>query len=159
MSVLASRINLLPTARTLATGVPFAPKIAFHLPPQPRAHGDRHKHGEGPRHDIPPVWAGRSNGIITVSNVNGELASSPVSDIPMRGGFTSVPGGRCTYLDFITFPSLMHLSPSYGDLFNAPPPHIVHRPRRARRYSRQRYAPPRNYRRPRFLRLQGVRLW
>jgi ubiquinol-cytochrome c reductase iron-sulfur subunit len=67
MSMAASRINLLPTARTLATGVPYAPKLNRSLPPQADSHG----HGPaGPRGDVPKAWAGVTTGNFSVSMIN-----------------------------------------------------------------------------------------
>ncbi|RSH93469.1 hypothetical protein EHS25_007825 [Saitozyma podzolica] len=59
-----SRINLLPTSRALASGVPFAPKLALSLPPQ----GDHH--AAGPRSDVVPKWAARATGSVNVSRVS-----------------------------------------------------------------------------------------
>ncbi|KAG7099550.1 hsp70 nucleotide exchange factor fes1 [Marasmius oreades] len=50
-------INLAPTVRTLASGVPAAPALNLHV----RASADDHGHGHGPsgpRLDTPPRWAG-----------------------------------------------------------------------------------------------------
>ena len=69
MSLSVSRVNLLPTARALASGAPMAGKINRNLPP---AH-DAHAHGVGPRTDVPPSWATSANGRIASTNVNGEL--------------------------------------------------------------------------------------
>jgi len=69
MSMTASRINLLPTARTLATGVPFAPKLNRSLPPAKNDYD--HGHSGGPRGDIPKPWAGYANQRVQVSMING----------------------------------------------------------------------------------------
>ena len=61
-----TRINLAPTARTLASGVPAA-RVALNLPPQPH-----HGHGAGPRADQPAKFAG-AYGSTVVSRVNGAL--------------------------------------------------------------------------------------
>ncbi|EIW71679.1 ubiquinol-cytochrome c reductase, iron-sulfur subunit [Tremella mesenterica] len=66
MALLSTRINLLPTSRTLASGVPHAPKLLLRMPPQ--NHG--HDHGPGPRSDQPALWAGRSSGVSNVTRVN-----------------------------------------------------------------------------------------
>jgi hypothetical protein len=67
MALLSSRINLLPTARALASGVPFAPKISFTLPAiAGAAHG-----AEGPRSDIPPTWVARTDGGVARARING----------------------------------------------------------------------------------------
>lgn len=45
-----TRINLAPTCRTLASGVP-AGRVALNLPPQPNHHA-------GPRADMPAKFSG-----------------------------------------------------------------------------------------------------
>jgi hypothetical protein len=64
MATSIGRVNLLPTSRTLASGVPLAPRIAHLQPPQAHGHA-------GPRGDRPPKWAGFQNGFASVSRVNG----------------------------------------------------------------------------------------
>jgi len=71
MSLAASRINLLPTARTLASGAPFAGRINRNLPPAAHDHHD----GAGPRTDLPSKWAFTANGRSAVTHINGELGS------------------------------------------------------------------------------------
>lgn len=63
MAMLTSRINLLPTSRTLASGVPYAPKLAFVLPPA--------SHGHAGRADPPAKFVGRSDGVMSMSRING----------------------------------------------------------------------------------------
>ncbi|KAK4689216.1 ubiquinol-cytochrome c reductase iron-sulfur subunit, partial [Tremellales sp. Uapishka_1] len=65
MALLSSRVNLLPTARTLASGVPCAPKIALSLPPQ-HAHHDV----SGPRSDVPAKFVGSVDAGLVKSRVN-----------------------------------------------------------------------------------------
>jgi hypothetical protein len=65
MAMLTSRINLLPTSRALASGVPLAPKIAFVLPSQSH---DGH-HG---RADPPAKFVGRNNGVVSMNRINGK---------------------------------------------------------------------------------------
>lgn len=64
MAMLTSRINLLPTSRTLASGVPFAPKIAFALPSQ-------NHDGHHARTDRPAKFVGRNNGVVSMNRING----------------------------------------------------------------------------------------
>jgi hypothetical protein len=65
MAAFSTRINLLPTSRTLASGVPFAPRIALVHPPASHGHG----HG-GPRSDVPPKWTGSQGGFASNSRIN-----------------------------------------------------------------------------------------
>ena len=67
MASFSTRINLVPTSRTLASGVPFAPRLAFVHPPASHGHG----HG-GPRSDVPPKWAGVQGGFASNSKINCE---------------------------------------------------------------------------------------
>ncbi|ORY34898.1 Rieske [2Fe-2S] iron-sulfur domain-containing protein [Naematelia encephala] len=66
MSLSITRINVLPSTRTLASGVPFANKINHSLPPQAHGHG----HSAGPRTDSPPTWAQKLSGSVSVLHVN-----------------------------------------------------------------------------------------
>ena len=70
MSLSATRINLLPTTRTLASGVPYAPKLAFHMPPQ--RHSDEDHHGFGPRSEVPPTWVFKTNARLNSTKINCE---------------------------------------------------------------------------------------
>lgn len=67
MATFSTRINLVPTSRSLASGVPFAPRIAFVHPPASHGHGT-----SGPRSDVPPKWAGVQGGFASNSRVNGK---------------------------------------------------------------------------------------
>lgn len=66
MAMLTSRINLLPTSRALASGVPLAPKISFAVPSAGHEHGGRA--------DAIPKFAGRSTGVLSLSRVNGKYS-------------------------------------------------------------------------------------
>jgi ubiquinol-cytochrome c reductase iron-sulfur subunit len=69
MAVLATtRVNLLPTSRALASGVPAAIGLKTALPLQ-FDHG--HGHG-GARSDRVPGFVGKDNGIISQTRLNGE---------------------------------------------------------------------------------------
>jgi len=67
MAAFSTRINLLPTSRTLASGVPFAPRIALVHPPASHGHGTH-----GPRSDAPPKWTGSQGGFASHSRINSE---------------------------------------------------------------------------------------
>lgn len=69
MAAFSTRINLLPTSRTLASGVPFAPRIALVHPPASHGHGTH-----GPRSDVPPKWTGSQGGYASNSRINSESA-------------------------------------------------------------------------------------
>lgn len=72
MAVLATtRVNLLPTARALANGVPAAVGLKTALPLQ-FDHG--HGHG-GARGDRVPKFVGTDNGIISQTRLNGGSCS------------------------------------------------------------------------------------
>lgn len=66
MAATITRVNLLPTSRTIATGVPLAPRIAHIHPPQANAH-----HHNAARSDTPPKWAAFQTGFASVSRLNG----------------------------------------------------------------------------------------
>ena len=70
MAAFSTRINLLPTSRTLASGVPFAPRIALVHPPASHGHGT-----SGPRSDVPPKWTGSQGGYASNSRINSESRS------------------------------------------------------------------------------------
>ncbi|KAK1923752.1 Rieske [2Fe-2S] iron-sulfur domain-containing protein [Papiliotrema laurentii] len=67
MSLSATRINLLPTARTLATGVPVANGLNRFLPPTADAHGHD---ATGPRSDLPPSWSFSAVSRAAVTHIN-----------------------------------------------------------------------------------------
>jgi hypothetical protein len=82
MAAFSTRINLLPTSRTLASGVPFAPRIALVHPPASHGHGTN-----GPRSDAPPKWTGSQGGYASNSRINSEYWSTTIChDFQRRRG-------------------------------------------------------------------------
>ena len=80
MAAFSTRINLLPTSRTLASGVPFAPRIALVHPPASHGHGTH-----GPRSDVPPKWTGSQGGYASNSRINSESAVRVIRKGRMSG--------------------------------------------------------------------------
>ncbi|KZT06276.1 ubiquinol-cytochrome c reductase iron-sulfur subunit [Laetiporus sulphureus 93-53] len=72
-------VNLPPTVRTLASGVPAAPYINLAVR-EPVGHGHGHGHAVGPRQDVPPKWAGS----VTASSSAGLISKSMVN-VPTTG--------------------------------------------------------------------------
>ena len=77
-----TRVNLLPTSRILANGVPAAVGLKTALPLQ-FDHG--HGHG-GPRSDRVPSFVGKDNGIISQTRLNG------MSGLPLGAGVWACQG-------------------------------------------------------------------
>ncbi|WVW86781.1 ubiquinol-cytochrome c reductase, iron-sulfur subunit [Kwoniella bestiolae CBS 10118] len=102
-----SRINLLPTSRTLASGVPFAPRINNSVPVGLSGnHG--HGHGAaGARSDVPQAFAfrvgarghvGKTNALPTSSSFQQRhFSSTPLRSVahPMAGA-TGIPRASAT---------------------------------------------------------------
>ncbi|KAH9836518.1 ubiquinol-cytochrome c reductase iron-sulfur subunit [Rhodofomes roseus] len=75
-------VNLPPTCRTLASGVPAASYINLNVR-EPAGHGHAHGHGAaGPRSDAPAKWAG---GVSTSSSAG--LVSKSFANVPSTGAF------------------------------------------------------------------------
>lgn len=76
MSVLATtRVNLAPTVRTLASGVPLAPRINFAVGSSSSGHDDTEASSHGAisavRGDAPPKWASVVGGSMMLTRQNG----------------------------------------------------------------------------------------
>jgi ubiquinol-cytochrome c reductase iron-sulfur subunit len=122
MSLLASRINLLPVTRTLASGVPFGANINLHVPPSAHAH---HGHGSGPRTDTPPKWVWQATGNVNASRINGEYTQTNGPEVLWEFQVSScvllstsflwvlIPAGSSKPL---SFSRSLHSSPSVSDV-------------------------------------------
>ncbi|KAI0734010.1 ubiquinol-cytochrome c reductase iron-sulfur subunit [Fomitopsis betulina] len=75
-------INLPPTCRTLASGVPAASYVNHNVRDTAAGHGHGHGHGVGPRSDAPARWAG---GVSASSSAG--LVSKSFANVPSTGVF------------------------------------------------------------------------
>ncbi|WWC73559.1 ubiquinol-cytochrome c reductase, iron-sulfur subunit [Kwoniella pini CBS 10737] len=75
MAASIARVNLLPTSRTLASGVPLAPRINNAIPTG-LAGGDHGHHGSAARSDVPAAWTFKSTARGHVGRTNALPTSS-----------------------------------------------------------------------------------